>query len=157
MAYIRGLEVGQYHGCWCPGSFHHQATCSHTIVWVQCGYTCLYWKWISTTSNISGSTKMWNIKNIFLNFYQKKISAWQELTRPKIDIKMSNTTHISWASIYWVVRCFYIKSCEVYIARLAVINEYIALEFDKFIGSIIIRTSVKFQSDWTTLNPYLAP
>ena len=36
-------ELGQYHGCWCPGSLHHQVISSHGIYSVGSTGPCFPW------------------------------------------------------------------------------------------------------------------
>ena len=38
---VISVKVGQYHGCWCPGSFRRQDKSSHDIDYVELVGLCL--------------------------------------------------------------------------------------------------------------------
>ena len=47
------FQLGQYHGCWCPGSLRRQDISSHDIDYVEYVGPCLTWIRISSTWVIS--------------------------------------------------------------------------------------------------------
>ena len=46
---VNSVKLGQYHGCWCPGSLRRQDISSHDIDYVEEAGPCLTWGGISTT------------------------------------------------------------------------------------------------------------
>ena len=62
-------KLGQYIGCWCPGSFHRHVISSHNIHCMQRRYPCLPWEWISTTCGISVLRNDMKYKSVFFLFF----------------------------------------------------------------------------------------
>ena len=45
LCYQRHCDLGQYHGCWCPGSLCHQVISSHGICYIKnLAFHVFYWK-----------------------------------------------------------------------------------------------------------------
>ena len=63
--WIIAVEVGQYHGCWCPGFLHCQVIISKDNNYAGQTGPCLWWEAISTNCSILG------LKNIFYPLHAK--------------------------------------------------------------------------------------
>ena len=61
-------HVGQYHGCWCPGSLRRQAISSHDIDYVSWGGRCLTRRRVPASCVISVWRKDRNCKCMFISF-----------------------------------------------------------------------------------------
>ena len=83
-------KLDQYHGCWCPGSLHHQDISSLGIDFVRKVGPWLSRRGISNVYIISISRNDRKCKHIFM--FSKINSALQELNH-----RSSITTHV----LYW--------------------------------------------------------
>ena len=68
------------------------------------------------------------------------------------------TAFLSLLAIFVYVTGSYCNSWAVglYSREIELYNDRIALEFDRHLGNAPVDVSVKFQSDWESLNPNLA-
>ena len=72
-----GLEkLGQYHGCWCPGSLLCQDINSQDTDQMKWGYSCFAWDWISMSCN----NTVWEL---YTNHIQIYVSRYTQPLKDK--------------------------------------------------------------------------
>ena len=91
-------KLAQYHGCWCPGSFRHQAISSQDIDCGHCGHSPRTWEWISPYWDMSMWRNDMKWKYVFM-IYQKN-SEWQGLTLGVLTWLGENENLLAFSIIY---------------------------------------------------------
>ena len=88
------LELGQYHGCWCPGSLHRQDISSHDIDYVKYVGPGLTWGRILSTCVISMWSNDIKCKYMFMfrleNLARKGSTARKSLMRGNINMSFKD-------------------------------------------------------------------